>query len=38
MIDGRNVFDQPLKSDLNHMTTLERLHLFKVMIAKLDVC
>ena len=33
MINGRNFFDQPTKSDL----TLERLQLVRVMIAQLDV-
>ena len=25
MIDGRNFFDEPIKNDLKHMITLERL-------------
>ena len=36
MIDGRNVFDQPTKNDLKHMTTLEILQQDKVMIARQD--
>ena len=37
MTNGRNFFDQPIKSDLKDMITLERLEQVKVMIAQQDV-
>ena len=36
-IDGRIFFDQPVKIDLKHMITLERLQQAKVMITQLHV-
>ena len=35
VIDGQNVFDQPVKSDMKTMTTLKRLQLVKGMITQL---
>ena len=37
IIDGKNFFDQPIKNDYKHMTTLERLQLVRVMITQLDI-
>ena len=37
MIDRQNSFDQPIKNDLKHMITLERLQLVKLMITQHDV-
>ena len=37
VIDGRNVFVKPIRNDLKHMITLERLQLVKVMITQLDI-
>ena len=37
IIDGRIFFDQPVKIDLKHMITLERLQQAKVMITQLHV-
>ena len=37
IIDGRIFFDQPVKIDLKHMITLERLQQVKVMITQLHV-
>ena len=37
MIGGRNFFDQTIKNGLQHIITLERLQLVKVMITQLDV-
>ena len=37
MINGRNFFDQPIKIDLKHIITLERLQQVEVMITLQDV-
>ena len=37
MIDERNFFDQPIKIDLKHIITLERLQQVEVMITLQDV-
>ena len=37
IIDGRNVFDQPIKIIQEHMQTLEKLLLVKEMITMLGV-
>ena len=37
MIGGRNVVDQTIKNGLQHIITLERFQLVKVMITQLDV-
>ena len=37
MIYGRYFFDQPIKNDIKHMITLERLQLLQEMITQLDV-
>ena len=37
IIDGRNLFDQPIKFILKHMIILETLQLLKEMITLLDV-
>ena len=37
MIYGRYFFHQPIKNDIKHMITLERLQLLKEMITQLDV-
>ena len=38
MIDGKNVFDQPINNDTNHMKISENLFLGKEMITPLLVC
>ena len=37
IIDGKNFFDQPIKSYIKHMKTLEKLKLIKEMIIQLIV-
>ena len=37
MIDERNLFYQPIKNDLKHLITLERLQLVNVIITLQDV-
>ena len=38
MIDGKNVFDQSVKSVLEHMITLEKLKQEKMMITQVVAC
>ena len=37
MIDGQNIFDQPMKMIKQHMITMKRLKLVKEMIKQLAV-
>ena len=37
IINGRNFFHQPVKNDLKHMITLERLQLVKEMSTQLAI-
>ena len=38
MIDGKNLFDQPVKNNSGTMIVLEKLQQVKNRIIKLDVC
>ena len=38
MIDGKNIFDQPVKKKQQHMIVFETLQQLKEMIAQLVVC
>ena len=37
MIDGRNVFDQPIKNDLKTYDNIRKIEKVKVMISQLDI-
>ena len=37
MIDGQNIFDQPIKMIIQHVITMKRLQLVKEMIKQLVV-
>ena len=38
MLDVRNFFDQPIKNEMKHLKTFEKLKLGKEMITQLVVC
>ena len=38
MIDGKIFLDEPIKNEIKHMTTFEKLQMVKEMILELAVC